>query len=438
MKGLIRKGKRFAYQAGIPIDVRSHFGGKKKYQKVFQTDDLVHAERLAVEADREFKSTILEHRRNALSGERLTPERQAQIAGWLFGQYFDQYQHDYFDLEESIKSKITEAYDDGFPLIQGLLSEGLVFDQIVRQIESMLEWSEKSRYARKLPKERPGAMLMGAYEAWTKRAQQRPKTIKMYGKSVREFVSWFELGHGRCYGTAIRPYHVNRFVSTRMHTRAAKATIMHDLSALRLIWKAGQFGEENPFSKVTDRMVIEGKKLQVRPFTDAEVQQLLAQPEDRSAIWIAAYSGMRLSEITSLCVSNVERAGRGYVFNLMSAGRRKTKAGYRKIPVHPVLLKEVISGLLRGRQQDEPLIGTVSTDTLSKRINRAIDRVTDDPSVRAHSFRHAFITKLAEAGCGKELRMAIAGHEGSDAHDRYTHADFLIELSRQIGKVRYG
>jgi integrase len=437
MKGLIRKGKRYAFQAGIPADVREQFDGRKKFQKTFDTDDLMQAERLAAEADREFKSTILQHRQNALQGERLTTQRQAQIAGWLFGQYFDQPQHDFFDLEESIKSLIAQAYDDEFPLIRGVHSEGLVFDQIVAQVETMLEWAEGSRYARKLPKERPGSMLLGAYEAWAIRAQQRPKTIAMYGKSVREFVSWFELSHGRCYGSAIRPHHVNRFVSNRMHKKAAKATILHDLSALRLIWKAGQFGDENPFAGVSDRMVIEGDRLSVRGFTDAEVQALLSTAgPDRTAVLIAAYSGMRLSEITALRVKNVERVGRGYVFNLVTAGRRKTKAGYRKVPVHPVLLREVVRGLL-GSDPEQSLVPGWTTGTLSKRINRLIDTVTDDPSVRAHSFRHTFLTKLAEAGVHKELRMAIAGHEGSDVADRYTHADFLLELAQQIGKVRY-
>ena len=33
------------------------------------------------------------------------------------------------------------------------------------------------------------------------------------------------------------------------------------------------------------------------------------------------------------------------------------------------------------------------------------------------------------------VRMAIAGHEGSDVADRYTHADFLLELAQQIGSA---
>ena len=151
---------------------------------------------------------------------------------------------------------------------------------------------------------------------------------------------------------------------------------------------------------------------------------------------IAAYSGMRLSEIASLKRSNVEKVGPINVFNLMTGGRRKTKAAYRKVPIHPILFSKVIRPLLKTKP-DDFLIDAGSTDALSKRLARVIDEVTPDPAVRAHSFRHTFITKLAEAGVPRELRMAIAGHEGSDAHDRYTHASFIAELSRKIVKVRY-
>ncbi|MEA2800350.1 MAG: hypothetical protein QOE49_445, partial [Rhodospirillaceae bacterium] len=51
MKGLVWKGRKYAYQAGVPADVRSHFGGIKKFTKTFRTDDPAEAERLAAETD---------------------------------------------------------------------------------------------------------------------------------------------------------------------------------------------------------------------------------------------------------------------------------------------------------------------------------------------------------------------------------------------------
>ncbi|TAJ82108.1 tyrosine-type recombinase/integrase [Reyranella sp.] len=440
MKGLIRKGAKFAFQAGIPKDVREQFDNKKKFQKIFDTDDPIHAERLAVEAGREFRSTILQYRQAALNGHRLDPIRREQIVGWLFGNYFNKV-HDerYFDLKGAISAIISEAHQDDFPLIRGLATEGLIFDEIVESVERLLEWAEGTGYARKTKPDRPGSTLVGASEIWAKRASQSLKTIKAYKKSVRDFTHWFELSHGQCYGARITPGHVNEYVTHLMMKNAAKATIGRELSALRLIYKAGQFSRgANPFSGVNDRMVIEGDQLKVRNFTDDEVRKLLDPKHlDHPAMMIAAYSGMRLSEIASLRKRNVEKVGEIRVFNLITAGKRKTKAAYRKVPIHPTLYIRVLKKLLANREPDDCLIEGGTTDALSKRINRVIDEITTDPSVRAHSFRHTFITKLAEAGVPRELRMAIAGHEGSDAHDRYTHASFIAELGKKIVRVRY-
>jgi site-specific recombinase XerD len=440
MKGLIRKGKKFAFQAGIPKDVRVHFDGKKKHNVTFHTDDPIIAEKLAVEADREFRSTILQYRQAALSGDRLDPIRREQIVGWLFGNYFNRLDgvRD-FDMQESVHAIITEANEDDFPLTRGLRCEGLVFDGIVESVERLLEWAEGTGYARKRTPDRPGSTLIGACDLWAIKAKHIPKTISQYKKSIRDFTKWFELSHGQCYGAAITMTHVNEYVGYLMRKDAARATIARELAALRLVYKFGQFSRGgNPFAGVADRMIIEGDKLKVRDFTDSEMTSLLKPGyDDWPAVMIAAYSGMRLSEITSLKAKNVERAGKGYVFNLINAGRRKTAAAYRKVPVHPVLLQKVIRGLLKGLDSEAPLLGPDTTDSLSKRINRVIDTVTTDPSVRAHSLRHTFISRLANIGVRKELRMAIAGHEGSDAHDRYSHADFLVELAQQIGKLRY-
>jgi len=438
MKGLFKKGRKYGYQAGIPKDVREMFEDRKKHQVMFDTEDRLVAEGMAIEADREFRSTVLQYRQAALSGDRLDPIRREQIVGWIFGHYFNRLDGErHFDLKESVHAIITEAQHDDFPLIRGL-SDGLVLDEIIVSVERLLEWAEGTGYGRKRPPERPESTLVGAAEAWAVRSRHAKKTKHQYRTAARCFTEWFELANGKCYGASIRQTHVNAYVGYMMRQKYAKASINRDLSALRLIYKSGQFRASNPFSKVGDRMVIEGDQLKIRNFTDAEMVELLKPGSaDWPAIMVAAYSGMRLSEIASLKRINLEPAGKGYVFNLITAGRRKTQAAYRKVPVHPLLLKQILPPML-ALKPDQNLFDGGTSDALSKRLNRVIDQITEDPSVRAHSIRHTFITKLAEAGVRKELRMAIAGHEGSDAHDRYTHASFLIELAKHIGKVRYG
>ncbi|TBR27187.1 MAG: hypothetical protein EPO10_19370 [Reyranella sp.] len=447
MKGLIRKGTKFAYQAAIPADVRNGFDGKKKFQKVFQTNDPIYAERLAAEADREFRTRILQLRQQVLDGERVDPKRVQQVVGWLFGQYFGKSQHEFFDLRAHASSMIAEAHEERFPLVRGISTEGVFFDELIDQVETLLEWAEATGWAKRARVERPEATLLGAHSSWAKKAQHTQKTKDQYAKEVRSFTEWFEERRGTCYGAKINKHDVNQFTAFLMSKDVAKATILRALSVLRLIYKVGQFSNDNPFSGVTDRMVIEGSTLKVRRFTDKEILALFQAETDANvalAIKMAAYSGMRLSEITALKIEHIESAGKGgHIFNLMNAGRRKTAASYRKVPLHPTLWRTIRSAI-KSRAPSEYILPGEPTDkygnrsaALSKRIARVIDLVTDDPAAREHSFRHALISKLAEAGVRKEWRMAIVGHEGSDVHDQYTQADYLTQLLGIISKVEY-
>lgn len=446
MKGLVQKGSKFAYQAAIPADVRDGFDGRKKFQKVFQTTDPIHAERLAAEADREFRTRILQLRQQKLDGERVDPKRLQQVVGWLFGQYYGRAQHEFFDLRAHASSVLAEALEDKFPLVRGISTEGMVFDELIQQVETLLEWAEATGWAKNARVERPEATLVGAHASWAKKASHTQKSKDQYGKDVRSFSEWFEERRGTCYGAKINKRDVNQYVAFLMSKDVAKATIMRALSILRLIYKFGQFSDDNPFSRVTDRMVIEGATLKVRRFTDKEVVALFRAEADANvalAIKMAAYSGMRLGEITSLKIEHIEKIGKGRVFDLMNAGRRKTAASYRKVPIHPTLWEEIRSAI-KSRRSHEYILPDEPSDkygnrsaALSKRIARIINQVTDDPAAREHSFRHALISKLAEAGVRKEWRMAIVGHEGSDVHDQYTQADFLTQLLGIISKVEY-
>jgi integrase/recombinase XerC len=448
VKGLLPKGNKYAFQAAIPADCREAFGGKKKFSKTFDTTDLIHAERLAAEADREFKSKVLQIRQAAQNGETLDLNRHHQIVGFLFGAVFNagRFDDDYLDMREKLASIIAEHREDGFPLMRGVHTEGIVFDEMVRQIEYMLEWSENSGFAKRTKPNRPESTLIGAHELWSKRAKHTQKTKDQYGKDVRDFTAWFEEKRGKCYGAKVTKRDVNQYVSWLMHRDAAKATINRALSALRLIYKVGQFSDDNPFSRVTDRMVIDGAQMKVRRLTDREVITLLgmdADPNVHMTLLVAAYSGMRLSEIATLKIENIEKVGRARVFNLFNAGKRKTNASYRKVPIHSTIWKELHT-FIKGRVASDFILPDEPIDkyknrsaALSKRVASVIDKLTTDPTVREHSLRHTFISKMAEAGIRKEWRMAVVGHEGEDVHDNYTHADFIAQLLEHVNKVEY-
>jgi integrase len=436
-KGLVRVGKKFQLQLGVPKAVRHDFGVQKKTWMI-DTADEREADLMADRIEREFRAQVLQSKQNALQGDYLDPKRALMAAGWLFGQLHREPANDFVDLSQRISCIITEAQYEGHPLMEGVHSAGVVFDNIVKQVEVLLETSERGQYEKNLTRKvkPPSETLLDAWEAWSKIAKQRPKTIAMYGQETRRFSTWFAQHYGTPYGRAITESHVNLYVDRRMEKGSAKATINHSLSALRLVYKAGRFTAKNPFAGVHDRLVISGDRLTVRAFTSDEMRRLLAtNTEDRTALLIAAYSGMRCGEITSLRRKHIKQDSDVWVFDLTTAGPRKTAAGHRLVPIHPVLMREVVQPIL-GADPEQPLV-RCNAGTLSTKLARLIDTVTDDPAVRGHSLRHSFITAMSRNGTHKVLRMAIVGHSGGDVHTGYTHGEHLATLAEQVAKVRY-
>jgi len=46
-----------------------------------------------------------------------------------------------------------------------------------------------------------------------------------------------------------------------------------------------------------------------------------------------------------------------------------------------------------------------------------------------HSFRHTFISNLANAEISQDLRKIMVGHASDDIHDRYTHLDLSLQAA---------
>jgi integrase len=437
-KGLVRVGKKFQLQLGVPKAVRHDFGVQKKTWMI-NTSDEREAELIADRHEREFRAQVLQSKQNALQGDYLDPKRALMVTGWLLGQIQEDPGGEFSpDLDERLASIITVAQYDGHPMMQGVHSAGVVFEQIVKQVEVLLETSERGQFEKTRKVKPPSQTLLDAWEAWSKIAKQRPKTIAMYGAEARKFSAWFARSYGTAYGRAITEQHVNLYADHLMERGLARATINHSLSALRLVFKAGRFAPKNPFAGVHDRLIISGDRLEVRAFTPDEMRRLLStNSEERTAVLIAAYSGMRCGEIASLKVKHIVKDPTSDVtcFDLTAAGQRKTKASYRQVPVHPRLMRDVVDPL-RGADPEQRLV-PCNASTLSTKLNRLIDTVTEDPAVRAHSFRHGFITRMAENGTDPEQRKLIVGHTGAGVHARYTHAERLAELAREIAKVRY-
>ncbi|MFA6486412.1 MAG: tyrosine-type recombinase/integrase [Candidatus Magasanikbacteria bacterium] len=137
-------------------------------------------------------------------------------------------------------------------------------------------------------------------------------------------------------------------------------------------------------------------------------------------------TGMRISELLSLKVNQIDQTGRIYV---MGKGKKQrfvylTPRALTHLRVYltkRASTSEMLFVPYRGRNNNEKN-KKISTNYLQFKIKRYRELLDINIPVSAHTLRHAFATFLAEKGANPAAIQILLGHESLDTTTRYVHA----------------
>jgi integrase len=224
---------------------------------------------------------------------------------------------------------------------------------------------------------------------------------------------------GRINKATVREY--------RQHRHAQKAvsdtTVNRDVELLRhlFFWAVDEgFLVANPLSRVP--FVKERRKPRLVMTLDEERSLLeAAAPHLRQMIVAALDTGMRRGEILGERWEHVD-----FDRGLLCVTKSKTAGGEgREIP-----LTRRVSELLLANRREQGLVFTFNGQPVQriKTAWRSAIRRANIRYFRFHDLRHAFNTRLMEAGVMQEVRKALMGHSsGEDVHSRYTHVELPLK-----------
>jgi len=219
--------------------------------------------------------------------------------------------------------------------------------------------------------------------------------------------------------------------------------------------RRGYHDGENPFEGQSRKMSASRKTGWV-PFTDAELATLLGAlrpvvaPNVHTvetwmawAVWIAAYSGLRLNEICSPTVDDLRQEDGVWFFEVKGA---KTAAGDRKVPVHSVLLdlglieyRDRLGGgslwpALRSGGPDGKLSWYASKRFTTCRRGLDLDR----RRLSFHSLRKNVGTALERAAVPESEAVQVLGHEKlSMSYSVYSLGLDIKGLQGVVAKIVY-
>jgi site-specific recombinase XerD len=170
------------------------------------------------------------------------------------------------------------------------------------------------------------------------------------------------------------------------------------------------------------RIVKQPQKLPV-VLTGEEVLLLLEAargPRDKAALAVAYGSGLRLSEIANLKVSDID--SKRMVLRVEQGKGRKDRNGLLSPRLLEVLREWWLIGqpttwLFPGR---DPLL-PISTKQIYRAVCDTAAAVGIKKRVSPHTLRHSFATHLLEQGVDIRLIQVALGHSKIDTTTRYVH-----------------
>jgi len=175
--------------------------------------------------------------------------------------------------------------------------------------------------------------------------------------------------------------------------------------------------------------------------TTDEVDALLAAPDrdrwigrrDHALLTVAIQTGLRVTELTTLCCHDVQ-LGAGAHVTTTGKGRRQRATPLTKQTV------SVLRGWLKERagQPDQPLFPTsrgrpLSRDAIALLLTNHVQTASNDcptltsKTISPHVLRHTAAMNLLHAGVDSTVIAMWLGHESVDTTQIYLHADMAIK-----------
>ena len=279
-------------------------------------------------------------------------------------------------------------------------------------------------------------------------------TQKRYAASVKAFTKW--LGE-----RAAKPLEsltvadIRAFRETLKSEGRAARTCQHYVrdigSALRTALREGLL-THNPASGLDP---LESDSTGRLPFSPTEIAKLVrdASSDDwRGLILFGVFAGLRLGDVARLKWSSVDFA-EGTLRMIPSKTKRKKREIC--VPLHPEL-RSFLEEHPSADESDAPVFPTLVRRSISGKrglsmtfvkimeaagVSRGKARVSEKESAGRtthergfHSLRHTYVSALANADVGEDVRMKLAGHSDSEVHAIYSHHD-VKTLAAAIAKM---
>ena len=147
---------------------------------------------------------------------------------------------------------------------------------------------------------------------------------------------------------------------------------------------------------------------------------------------LALFTGARISEICSLKVGNVMKAGGCYYYHIEKG---KNKSATRNVPIPSSLADDVLA--LCGSREPDALLFSLDGKAYSRWFSLTKSKVVDDKQKAFHSLRVGFATALKRCDVPERYAAEILGHSRGEtmSYGYYAKENEIEKLSGEAQKA---
>lgn len=268
------------------------------------------------------------------------------------------------------------------------------------------------------------------YESYLADSGKSPHTLRAYSQDLAHFAAWLEQSTGEAFDPqAVNPRDITEYRSYLITRGRKPATVNRRLVALQRFYRwARRNGHvsDNPFD-VLEGVHVKQQQGVAPKWLDQKEQNALLRAvrrkrdiRDLAIVELMLKAGLRVSELTSLKLSDVEMGKR--------AGRVIVRAGkggkYREVPLSKEV-RRALEAYLDIREEDGSdrfflgQRGPINVPGVQYVVGKyAYQARLED--VTPHTLRHTFGKNLVDAGVSLDQVATLLGHESLDTVMVYT------------------
>ncbi|WP_027776602.1 DUF6538 domain-containing protein [Paraburkholderia caledonica] len=469
-----KRGNCYYFRRKIPLELQTHFGGRKEVVKALGTSDPSTADALCREHAVVYDTLFENARRSTRATESARASVDAAQRGAIAEQRDDWERAQLAHIEEADRlSYQTEEQEFAEHDRQESRFEALVWEEQQRlkaRIEAQRRLGGQHAGVTQTPgvgtlpqkvaraTETQGKTLRDVIPSWTRRTSADPSTVKRAQKAL----TLFEEAVGKVPLRELRKAHGAQFVAFLLDDRrgfTAKTAGNHAsyISALLNVGVKDDWIDRNPLDRTFDKTVGAQKRV---PWSEAELKLLYGHPlfskrmndvpewqgvrptDGRALLLILQHTGARIGEIAQLrrCDFQVQ-AGITTIRITDEAGAIKTAESERTVPLADNLLADEwfsawLARIMDGTRNDAAAFpsmagrarGPADTSVQWFRQFRKAAGLPPGTLNGSHKFRHWIRTAMNALDVAEATQDAITGHAvgGSTGKKVYTHVPVPI------------